>query len=172
MGPELQKLPVVSVVMAPALRWPTAGVIRCPYSISDKATQRFGVHFGTIISYFASDDTAQAVWIASRTSWLVKDSVHLCWGNIPWKYLCLSCLPDAALQSHFLSAACRPSLFVPFRLIWWTRRSPCLMWLTNRWVYLDCVLAEPSFLVLSGYKHWRFLYFELLPYIKRNHKYI
>ena len=40
MGPEFQKLPVVSVVMAPALRWATAGVIRCPYSVSDKATKR------------------------------------------------------------------------------------------------------------------------------------
>lgn len=39
MGPEFEKLPVVSVVVALALRGSATGVSRCPYSVSGKGTQ-------------------------------------------------------------------------------------------------------------------------------------
>lgn len=108
------------------------------------------------------------------TSWLVTPGTHLilCWGQAvltsttvmvhPW--------PDATFARPRNSSLSSPPSVVSFHL---ASNGPCdprVILPMNCWglrgLHLPALLSR----CLKEYKYRQFLYFELLPYIKRNHK--
>lgn len=115
-------------------------------------TGRLGIHFGTVVFCFASDDPTQAVRITSRTSWLVRNSIHVCEVDTFRKNICVRpvCLMPVCRIILFLHLAMSPFV-VPFHLVSNGLYDPHVWysWFTAG-ASLDCILQRSCLVALRN----------------------
>lgn len=142
-----------------------------------RCTRRLGIHL---------DNDCFLLWVRGYN----KGGVYCIWNKLACqkeRSLCLRLGTNRPHKDHChsrpfvwcqfaqsfncsLSLPPPPRLVVPFQLVFDGLYDPHVIWLTSSWglrgLHLPALLSR----CFKGYKHWQFLYFELLPYIKRNHK--